>query len=230
MIFHYNEILQASNTGKLLKLLDDNTEILIFGIEEYEKRIRDIFADENFVKISVCLFPSKDSVLASDYYKKLNEEKLQKNITKNKEDNDKINNSNQDEEKINLNSLEKSFEKIKIKGLNVFVIDGTWPQAISMMQIVPKNMVKVKIVAAAKNIYNSLRYRYSEDTCSTIEAVATLLDDLGETEENIKEIYNSLVLLVDINLQRKKTPEEEAELQRSKIDKFEGFTDKDFDA
>ena len=68
LIFHYSEILKPSNTGKLLKLMDNNTEILIFGIEEYENKIREIFADENFVSNSVCLFPSKDSVFAADYY------------------------------------------------------------------------------------------------------------------------------------------------------------------
>ncbi len=55
LIFHYSEILKASNTGKLLKLIDDDTELLIFGIQEYEDKIRNIFKDHNFIRNSVCL-------------------------------------------------------------------------------------------------------------------------------------------------------------------------------
>jgi len=238
LIFHYSEILKASNTGKLLKLMDDKTEILIYGIEEYEDKIRKIFFDKDFIQNSVCLFPSKDSIYATEYYRILKEKKygdlVKAKIDGIEESGKEFNKDSLDKveiesiKDINIGFIEKSFEDLKIRDLNVFVIDGTWPQAISMMQIIPKEMVKLKIVAKAKNVYNSLRYRYSEETCSTIEAVATLLSDLGESEENIKEIYNSLIMLVDINLERKKTPKEEAEMRSSQLDKFEGFIEKDF--
>lgn len=215
LIFHYSEILKPSNTGKLLKIMDNNTEMLIFGIPEYENKIKELFSDNNFVQNSVCLFPSKDSILASEYYQKIREDLIKK-------------------ERLNLNetneadAIAEKFENLEIKNLNVFVIDGTWPQAISMMQIVPQEMIKLKIIAQAKNVYNSLRYRYSEETCSTIEAVATLLTNLGEKEANIKEIYNALIMLVDKNLERKKTPQEEQIHLDSKNQHFNGFTENDF--
>jgi DTW domain-containing protein YfiP len=219
LIFHYEELLCSSNTGKILKLIDNNTELIIFGLEENETKLKKLFEDEDIKKNSVCLFPSKDSIFAKEYY----------NLNKKKEKEiggvDEIKDINDVKDIKDIKDLDLQLNENSNLNFqrNIFVIDGTWPQAISMMQIIPKEITRVKIIPQQKNIYNSLRNRYSEDTCSTLEAVAILLSDLGEKEENINDIYNGLVKLVEINLEKKKPYVIEQFLGTNNIEQFEGF-------
>lgn len=223
-IMHNKELLRASNTSKILNLMQIdaqenllNLNYLIPGIFEHNRKLENLMNDEKFVENSVILYPDKYSMESKEFVK----EKL-----------------------ILFENDEKKLSDF-LRNLNIFVIDGTWSQTSNLKRAFD-NLVERKIfensflddtnedlnfsnekneekseekspnyfkkiqsirinIEENRNIFDSLRQSHSEEKCSTIQALGILLKEFSfDKEINNKIMENFKIFVKNVSKQYSK--------------------------
>eukprot|EP00029_Vermamoeba_vermiformis_P004986 TRINITY_DN1602_c0_g1_i1.p1 TRINITY_DN1602_c0_g1~~TRINITY_DN1602_c0_g1_i1.p1 ORF type:complete len:257 (+),score=22.78 TRINITY_DN1602_c0_g1_i1:298-1068(+) len=218
---HFKEFGRSSNTGLDLTNACSNAKLLLCGIPEHEKTLRDIMykkseekedgtTDEDqltFNENTFVLFPSNDSVTAQEFLDRLRANKKKKEEVHTSNNNNSGTNADEEE---NLEPAAKR-RRIEVDPVNVIVLDATWNQARALYKRLPTGLPKVRL-SETKETISHLRKQTVEGRVTTAEATLLLLEELGEDKEELSKLWQGLkhrIAAVDSATGRKNEPSEE---------------------
>ncbi|KAH8738698.1 hypothetical protein FG386_000489 [Cryptosporidium ryanae] len=184
ILINDRELFKSSNTGKLIKMLIPDSELLIHGITKDNERLCELISSNSGkYNKTVILFPdNKSSVNLYDCLDNFYSKHIE-NIGKNFGVDAVGNSKNRHEYYCNLH-------------LNVILIDGTWSQAKSINKFLPKSIPRVVIKNKKISDFGPLRKQNKEGNISTVEAASLLLINVGKYMETVE---NTLINEADVN-------------------------------
>ncbi|KAF7455823.1 DTW domain containing protein [Cryptosporidium felis] len=161
ILMNDREFFRSSNTGKLVRALIPESEILIHGVpEDLERLRRTVLRDPEVFRETVVLYPGRGSKSVREF---LEEQLLGAPET----------------DPPSKDLRKKVLDLCKRLRLQVILIDGTWHQAKSINKSIPSCITRIAINSKLVSDFGPLRKQNKECNVSTVEAAALFLRDLG---------------------------------------------------
>eukprot|EP00668_Euglena_longa_P045620 GGOE01061293.1.p1 GENE.GGOE01061293.1~~GGOE01061293.1.p1 ORF type:complete len:304 (-),score=86.15 GGOE01061293.1:15-926(-) len=189
----FKEFPRSSNTGKLLLMALDG-ELLVMGVEEHERRLMELCSLPN----TCVVYPSNDSCTVGEFHDALCG-------------------------KVPAETLQDGagplFQAPAVP-LNFILLDGTWPQARTLVNRLPPTVSFVRITPPEQfySLFNGLRKQTQLGRISTLEAGVFLLREMGLPDEDVNDFDNLLKFHVDLIRKQSHRPSAYQTFNKEKYD------------
>eukprot|EP00667_Euglena_gracilis_P016517 EG_transcript_17299 len=171
----------VGNTGKLLMIALDG-ELLVMGVEEHERRLQELCSLPN----TCVVYPSPESLTVEEFQRTLC---ATTPIEK------------QAGEQPTLWAQDSgALLRVPSVPMNFILLDGTWPQARTLVNRLPRSVPYVRITPPDQfySLFNGLRKQSQLGRISTLEAGVFLLREMGLPEEEAAAFDDLLKFHVDL--------------------------------